>query len=215
MLLKTCVILTVWAHSCLISEDRGYPHLKASLLGFLTFPKEKAAACLNSCPATPRIMNTILLLRSKAPIYNKHTKIWTHQTCCEGKKNIPKKRYKNIFKSVWVEIDFSEVSRKEGLELDWEPWAIPPTLCSSMDSIHWRLCSGSSARRYQTLSFTLMSKRHSSNSWGCRGGGEHTRRQTEHPSARCICGVNKRRRAKGSPRASNNGFHLPQKNKRL
>lgn len=42
-----------------------------------------------------------------------------------------------------------------------------------MESIHWSLCSGSSALRYQTLSLTLMSKRHSSNSWGCkteRGG---------------------------------------------
>lgn len=42
------------------------------------------------------------------------------------------------------------------------------TLCSWMESIHWCRCSGSSARRYHTLSFTLMSKRHSSNSWGCR-----------------------------------------------
>lgn len=40
------------------------------------------------------------------------------------------------------------------------------TLCSSMDSIHCCLCSGSCALRYHTLSLTLMSSRHSSNSWG-------------------------------------------------
>lgn len=40
------------------------------------------------------------------------------------------------------------------------------TLCSSIDSIHCCLCSGSCALRYHTLSFTLMSNRHSSNSWG-------------------------------------------------
>lgn len=40
------------------------------------------------------------------------------------------------------------------------------TLCSSMASIHCCRCSGSCALRYHTLSFTLMSRRHSSNSWG-------------------------------------------------
>lgn len=41
-----------------------------------------------------------------------------------------------------------------------------PTLCCSMASIHCCLWSGSWARRYQTLSFTLISNRHSSKSWG-------------------------------------------------
>lgn len=50
------------------------------------------------------------------------------------------------------------------------------TLCSSIDSIHWSLCSGSSALRYHRLSFTLMSKRHSSNSWGCTEGREERTR---------------------------------------
>lgn len=48
----------------------------------------------------------------------------------------------------------------------WKVNTGDPTLCCSMASTHCCLWSGSCARRYQTLSFTLISNRHSSKSWG-------------------------------------------------
>lgn len=82
---------------------------------------------------------------------------------------------------MWLKYNHSKVSKQASKQIikacRWEPKkermygiktrVIPLTLWSSIDSIHWSLCSGSSALRYQRLSFTLMSKRHSSNSWGC------------------------------------------------
>lgn len=125
-------------------------------------------------------MNTIQALDSKPQIYNKHTTTLINAYIAKHQK-----QQERDSKSVRLQNNHSKMNKQPGKQINKAcRWArkqermygtktriIPLTLCSSIDSIHWSLCSGSSARRYHRLSFTLMSKRHSSNSWGCTEGG--------------------------------------------
>lgn len=164
---------------------QGIPPPKSITPRIPDIPKGKgcACACLNSCSAPPRTMNTIQPLDSKTQIYNKHTIKLINEHIAKHQK-----QQERDSKSVWLQNSHSKINEQASKQINKaRRWArkqermygiktrmIPLTLCSSIDSIHWSLCSGSSALRYHRLSFTLMSKRHSSNSWGCTEGGEDT-----------------------------------------